>query len=184
MSWLLDKIPDQHLNVWLFSNPGDNVQKRWRTTGQICPILLTRIWTLSSGLENNHTLKCWSSIFPTILTYMIMLENCQNNISVYGCSPIQGTKLYSCWNLMKPRSQSGTYTPELAIERKICMFMVFKVTNMWPLMLRVTIKILNPSSGSSQPSIIGVGLTKPLTTSLNPTSKHSSHLRKPRKGKV
>jgi hypothetical protein len=31
----------------------------------------------------------------------------------------------------------------------------------------------------SQLSIKGVGLTKPLTTSLNPTSKHSSHLREP-----
>ena len=34
----------------------------------------------------------------------------------------------------------------------------------------------------SQLSINGMGLTKPLTTSLNPTSKHSSHLRKPSKG--
>ena len=33
-----------------------------------------------------------------------------------------------------------------------------------------------------QLSINGVGITKPLTTSLNPTSKHSSHLRKPSKG--
>ena len=66
-------------------------------------------WTLSPGFENNHTFKCWSGIFPTILTYMIMLENGQNKISVYGCSPIQGTKFYSCWNLMKPGSQSGTY---------------------------------------------------------------------------
>ena len=33
----------------------------------------------------------------------------------------------------------------------------------------------------AQLSINGVGLTKPLTTSLNPTSKHSSHLRKPSK---
>ena len=84
-------------------------QKRWKTTGQICPILSTRIWTLSPGFENNHPLKCWSDIFPTILTYMIMLENCQNNISVYSCSPIQGTKFHSCWNLMKPGSQSWTY---------------------------------------------------------------------------
>ena len=83
--------------------------KRWRSTEKICPVLSTRIWTLSPGLENNHTLKSWSGIFPTILTSMIMLENCQNNISVYGCSPIQGTKFYSCWNLMKPGSQSGTY---------------------------------------------------------------------------
>ena len=105
---IVGKIPDQHLNVWLFSNPGDKIQKRWRTMGQICPVLSTRIWTLSSWLENNHTLKCWSGIFPTILTYMIMLKNCKNNISVYGCSPIQGTQFYSCWNLMKPGSQSGT----------------------------------------------------------------------------
>ena len=64
---------------------------------------------LSPGLKNNYTLKCCSGNFPTILTYMIVFENCQNNISVYGCSPILGTKFYSCWNLMKPGSQSGTY---------------------------------------------------------------------------
>ena len=64
---------------------------------------------LSPGLENNHTFKCWSGIFPTILTTMIMLENWLNNISVYGCYPIQGTKFYSFWNFMKPGSQSGMY---------------------------------------------------------------------------
>ena len=60
----------------------------------------TRIWTLFPGLENNHKFKCWSGIFRKILIYMIMLENCQNNISVYSCSLIQGTKFSSCWNLM------------------------------------------------------------------------------------
>ena len=104
---IVGKIPDQHLNVWLFSNPGDRVQKRWRTMGKICPVLSTRIWTLSPGLENNHTLKCVYGIFPTTLN-KIMLEKCQNNISVYGCSPIQGTTFCSCWNLLKPGSQSGT----------------------------------------------------------------------------
>ena len=103
------KIPDQHLSLWSFSNPGDKVQNRWRTAGQICPVLSTRIWTLSRGLENIHILKCWSGISPTILTYMIMLENCKSNISVYGCSPIKGKNLYSYWKLMKPGSQSGTY---------------------------------------------------------------------------
>ena len=82
--------------------------KKIEKTGQICPVLSTRIWTLSPGLENTNTLKCWSGIFPTILTYIIMLENWQNNILVYGCSPIQGTKFYSCLNSMKPGSQSGT----------------------------------------------------------------------------
>ena len=106
---IVGRIPNQHLNIRLFSNPRDKVQKRWRTMGQICPVLSTRIWTLSLGLDNNHSLKSWSGIFPTILTHMIMLENCQNNISMYGWSPIQGTTFYFCWNFMKPGSQSGTY---------------------------------------------------------------------------
>ena len=106
---IVGKIPDQHLNVWLFSNPGDKAKKRGKNTGLICPVLSAQIWTLSHGLENNHTLKSWSGIFPTILTYINMLENYQNNILVYGCSPIQGTKLYACWNLMKSGIQSGTY---------------------------------------------------------------------------
>ena len=83
--------------------------KKVENYGQICPILSTRIWTLSPGLENNHKLKCWSGIFPKFLTYMIMLENCQNSISVYSCSSIQGTKFYFFFNFMKPGSQSETY---------------------------------------------------------------------------
>ena len=98
---IVGKITDQHLSVWLFSNPGDKYQ--------ICPFVLHLFWNLSPGFENNYTLKCWFGIFPTIFTYIIMLENCQINISVYGCSSIQGTQFYSCWNLMKPGSQSGTY---------------------------------------------------------------------------
>ena len=69
--------------------------------------------TLKCCSGNNHTFKCWSGIFPTILSYVIMLENCQNNILVYGCSPIQGTEYYSCWNLMNPGSQSETYCDDL-----------------------------------------------------------------------
>ena len=106
---IVGKIPDQHLRVWLFSNPGNNVQILVESTGQICPVVLHLFWTLSPGFENNHTFRCWSGNFPTILTYIIVLENCQINISVYGCSPIQGTKFNFCWNLMKPGSQSGTY---------------------------------------------------------------------------
>ena len=105
---IVGKIPDQHLNVCLFSNPGEKVQILVESTGQIYPVVLHLFWTLSPGFENNPTFKCWSGIFPTILTYVNMLENCLNNISVYGCSSIQGTKFYSCWNLMKPGSQSGT----------------------------------------------------------------------------
>ena len=38
-----------------------------------------------------------------------MLENCQNNISMYGYSPIQGKFFYSCGNFTKPGSQSEKY---------------------------------------------------------------------------
>ena len=101
---IVGKILDQLLSEWLFSNPGDKDQILVESMGQICPVVLYLFWTLSPGFENNHTFKWWYGIFPTILTYMIMLENCQNNISVYGCSPFQGTKFYSCWNLMNPWS--------------------------------------------------------------------------------
>ena len=53
---------------------------------------------------------------------MIMLENCQNNILVYGCSPMQGTTFYSCGNLIKPGSQSGTYILPYQIQRKILQY--------------------------------------------------------------
>ena len=98
--------------------------KRWRTTGQICPILSTRIWTFFPGLENEHTFKCWSGVLPIILTLMIMLENCQNNISVYNWSPILGTKLYFCWNLMKPRFQSGTYLYYILNFSTLCILLI------------------------------------------------------------
>ena len=38
-----------------------------------------------------------------------MLENCQNNILMNGCSPIKGTTFYFCSNLMNLGPQNGTY---------------------------------------------------------------------------
>ena len=54
---IVGKIPYQHLNAWLFSNPGDKVQIIVKSTKQICPVVLHLVWTLSPGFENNHTLK-------------------------------------------------------------------------------------------------------------------------------
>ena len=42
-------------------------------------------------------------------------------------------------------------------------------------------KTMQIEYGKSQLSLNGVGLTKPPNTSLSPTSKHPSHLRKPGK---
>ena len=55
---MVGKIPDQHLSVWVISNPGDKVQILVESTGKICPVVLIRLWTLSPGFENNHTFKC------------------------------------------------------------------------------------------------------------------------------
>ena len=44
------------------------------TMWQICPLLSTRIRTLSPGLEKNNALKCCFCIFPTTLAYAFILE--------------------------------------------------------------------------------------------------------------
>ena len=89
---IVGKILDEHLNVWLFSNPEDKVQKRWRTTGQICPVLLTRIWTLSPGLENNDKFKCWSGIF-------------QQSWHIWLCWKIASTT-FQCMVVLQSRGQN------------------------------------------------------------------------------
>ena len=94
---IVGKIPDQYLSVWLFSNPaGDNVQILVKSTGQICPVILHLFWTFIQML-------IW--YISNNLDAYDYVENCKNNISVYGFSPIQGTTFYSCWNLMKPGFQ-------------------------------------------------------------------------------
>ena len=76
----------------LFSNPGDMVHKRWETAVQIFPLFEQESVPLSPGLKDKIAWKFWSGIFPTTLTYVVMLENCQNNISMYICFPIKGTR--------------------------------------------------------------------------------------------
>ena len=92
---IVRKQLELHLNVLLFSNPGDKVQKsKKKTTGHIGSILSTRKWTLSPGLENNYTLKCSSKKFLTMLTNIVFLEKCCKYISTYGFCQVQGTMLY------------------------------------------------------------------------------------------
>ena len=83
------KLPEEQFSVSFFFSPGGKILKRWKTTGQIFPLLSTRIRIFPPGLENIDRLKCWSGNIPTSLIYVIMLENFRNNISIYCCSPIQ-----------------------------------------------------------------------------------------------
>ena len=52
----------------------------------------TIIRNLSPGWENNHTLKCCSGNFPTKPYMSGLLDKYRTNISMYCCSPFQGTR--------------------------------------------------------------------------------------------
>ena len=89
---IVGKLLDQHFNILLFSNPGEKFLLLVESRGQIFPVVVLLFRTFSPGLENHDALKCWSDNFPTTLTYVVKLENCQNKISMYGCSTIKGKR--------------------------------------------------------------------------------------------
>ena len=68
----------------------------WRYYGSHSEILaietLTLIRNLSPGLENIHSLNCCSDNFPTTPYMSVVLQNCQNYISLNQCFSIQGTR--------------------------------------------------------------------------------------------
>ena len=121
MSRLLEK-PDQHLSVWSFSNPGDKVKILVESKGQICIVVLRFFWTLSPGFENTHGFKCWSGIFQTILTYMNILENYQNNISadielVKNFTQVRFSKTKSYPKVRKSQwKQDGNKTAQMMVK--------------------------------------------------------------------
>ena len=85
---IVGKISDQHLNVLLFSNQGDKVQKDGELRDKSVPYFQQESGPFSLDWRMSIHLNV-DLVFTKILTYMIMLENCQNNISVYyNCSPI------------------------------------------------------------------------------------------------
>ena len=85
------KLSELHFNGQLFSNSGEKFLKSRRTMEQICTLLFTLFFsTFSPQLNNNDTSKCSSDSFPGIVTYMLLVENCQNYISLHRCPPIAG----------------------------------------------------------------------------------------------
>ena len=48
--------------------------------------------TFSLQLENNDTLKCSYDSFAHTLIYVVNVENCQDCIEMYQCSPITGRR--------------------------------------------------------------------------------------------
>ena len=67
--------------------------KRFKSKRQICPPTFNRIRTLSPGLEELN-IKMSNLYFSNIPGIISTLENCLNNISMFGCAPIQGTAYF------------------------------------------------------------------------------------------
>ena len=69
----------------------------------------TRIWILSPGLENNHTLILKFSNFTI---YVRSVGKCRTNISTYCCFPIQGTRSQKIWTLLQTARQTARQTED------------------------------------------------------------------------
>ena len=69
---------------------GEKVMKGRKTVGQICSIVFLAFQIFFPGLENNKTSQCDSESFPSIVTYILCLENCQSYILTHSCLPIVG----------------------------------------------------------------------------------------------
>ena len=91
---VVGKIMEQNFNVLMFSNPGEKILFLVERRGLMCTIVFHLLRTLSPGLENNYTLKCWSKFFPTTLIDIVMFEKCRNNSLVYGILQSRVHKFY------------------------------------------------------------------------------------------
>ena len=66
--------------IVVIQSRGQGLHSCWKW-GQICPLVVHLLKTLSSGLKKRkNTLKCFSNIYPTILIYMLTLENCRDKV--------------------------------------------------------------------------------------------------------
>ena len=70
---IVGKVPDQHLNVWLFSNPGYKVQILVENTGQICPV--------SIYLKSDCKLHMQGKTFGCSKYWYPCLDNCKKKLN-------------------------------------------------------------------------------------------------------
>ena len=106
---IVGKIPDQPLSVWLFANLGEKVQILVESTGQICTVVVHIFLTVPPGFENNHTFKVDQVSFQDSWHILLCLKFARTTFQCMIVLQFRDFFLYSCWNLMKPGSKSGTY---------------------------------------------------------------------------
>ena len=84
----------------------------WKNAGstfQICPLLSTKILTLSPELEDKDLLKCWSCIFQQPWHTWLCWKIARTQFQRMDILQSRGQDFnYQC-NLVKPGSQSETY---------------------------------------------------------------------------
>ena len=68
------KLSEPHFDVWLYSN---------------------LVMIFSSQVETNDTLQPSSVSFPPMVTYILCMENCQNNILMHSCLPMERRLFYN-----------------------------------------------------------------------------------------
>ena len=80
--------------IMVFQSKGPGPDSWWKYGKYVSCIFFLIFLDFVPWIGEKNTSKCWFCLFPTTLTYMVMLQNCLNNISMCGCLPIQGTTLW------------------------------------------------------------------------------------------
>ena len=99
---IVGKIPDQHLNVWLFSNPGDKVQKGWRIGcsnpntymefGLVWPPTGCRLTPLMS-IQNPDPEKCQEVSERELASFSVMKKNRVPDMGEKWCGKKQSPRV-------------------------------------------------------------------------------------------
>ena len=63
--------------------------------GQIGPTVFLHFMTFSPPLETNNALQCSSDSFPSMVIYILCVENCQNYILTHSCLPFAERLFYN-----------------------------------------------------------------------------------------
>ena len=116
---------DKHFNLPLFSYPRDKVLIIAKSMGQICPLDFLLFRTLTPGSKN---IINWNG-GPAFFQQPWYTWSCRKSArTTFQCILVLqsiGQYSYSCWNSIKPGSQSATY-PQFWVFQKFCLVQIYK----------------------------------------------------------
>ena len=110
MSVIPEKLSENYVHAWLFSNPCGQVLKSIKLRGYICPILLRRKGTFPlDWITTMHANGFWT-IFQE---YYVCQHSWKIFRNPFACMVVFQSMWKGpnyCWNFMESRSESATYT--------------------------------------------------------------------------